>query len=509
MTTNRITKTLYIRGLQCLKSLWLEKHNKALKVVSERIQSLFDGGKLVGDTALGLFPGGVMIPYIGGKGGQDKQLQLTQEAIESGASVIYEAAFHHNGKFSKVDILVRDAAGFWNIYEVKSGTSVDQVYLEDVAFQYHLIKSTGIPLKSAFLAYINNKYVRQGELDLKHLFNIQDVTEFAEGREEFVLTEHTRQLAVLAGDMPKCDIGKHCDDPYECEYKAHCWAHIPKDSVFDIKGAGIDKISLYKQGIIKQSDIPAEILAVMNAKQRQQVECTKQKMGHIDSPAVKAFLETLTYPLSMFDVETFTTPIPLYDGLKPYQQTAFQYSLHILQKGGEVEHYEFLAEPGVDPRPAFIESLVSHMPVNGTVVAYNKSFETAVLQGLAKGFPQFEDYVTKWVSTMADLMVPFRQRTVYRWDMRGSYSIKYVLPSLCAELNYGELSIANGQAAMDAYHTMSKLKNDPEKLAAIRADLLKYCCLDTYAMIKIFEFLDCLPCDGGSSSHRTSAPGSI
>lgn len=487
--TKRISKSLYVRGLQCYKSLFLEKFNKELKVVSERTQSLFDNGNLVGDVAHELFPGGVMIPYIGGKGGQDKQIALTLEAIESGATVIYEAAFEYVGKFSKVDIIVKNTSGTWSLYEVKSGTSVDLVYQEDIAFQYHILNNAGIALSAAYLVYINNQYIRDGELDLQQLFNIQDLTEFCIEREAFVIEEHKRQVAVLAGTMPKCDIGKQCDNPYECEFKGHCWSHIPEDSVFDIKGNGIDKFSLYNQGIVKQTDIPDSILGMMNQKQRQQVECTLNKMGSINPPAIRAFIDGLQFPLCNFDVETFISPIPLYDGMKPYQQTAFQYSLHIMDEAGNLEHYEFLAEPDIDPRQSFIESLAANMPTTGTVLAFNKSFETGVLQNLAKRFPEYGDQVNNWVSGMEDLMVPFRKRDVYFWRMKGSYSIKYVLPALCPELSYEGMEIANGQAAMDAYFVMCKAKHDAEKLAEIRANLLKYCHLDTYGMVRILEVL--------------------
>lgn len=487
----RISKSLYIRGLQCLKSLYMEKHNRELKVISERTQSLFDNGNLVGDTARDLFPGGVLIPYIPytpGKSGQAEQVRLTNEAMASGATVIYEAAFLHNGAFSKVDILVKSKGG-WNIYEVKSGTTPDPIYLEDIAFQYHVLTGAEISVKSAFLVYINNQYVRQGELDLKELFTREDVTQFARGREPFVIAELSRQRAILSGGMPECGIGKQCTNPYDCDFMAHCWAHIPEDSVFDLKGNGIDKYALYGQGIVKQADIPVEILAGMSAKQRQQVEATIRKENSIDTQAIRAFLNGLQFPLCLFDVETFISPIPLYDEMKPYQQTAFQYSLHVIEVSGDIRHHGFLSEPGIDPRRPFIESLTAHMPVDGSVVAFNKSFECGILQALAKRFPEYGDYVNQWVAGMVDLMVPFRQRDIYIWQMKGSYSIKFVLPALCPELSYDGLEIANGQAAMDAYNDMCKTKNDPEKLATIRANLLQYCYLDTFGMVRIIEEL--------------------
>ena len=486
----RISKSAYIRGLQCPKSLFLEKHNRELKVVSEATQSLFRNGNMVGEVARGLFPGGVMIPNIPGKNGQDKQIRLTREAIESGAEVIYEAAFLHDGGFAKLDILRKGEAGDgWEIHEVKSGTSVSTVYREDVAFQYHVVTGTGLHVSSANLLFINNQYIRQGELDLHELFVCEDATQFAQERGTFVVEELARQRGIIAGDMPEPGIGKHCSNPYECEYKTHCWQHVPEDSVFDIRGNGIDKFSLYSQGIVAQADISAKLLELMNAKQRQQVEATIAQENSINVDAIKGFLCGLEFPICLFDVESFTTPVPMFVGLKPYQQTAFQFSLHVVEENGDIRHHEFLAEPGIDPRESFIKSLAVSMPVEGCVIAFNKSFETAILQGLAKRFPEFDSHINNWIGGMVDLMVPFRKRDVYYWQMKGSYSIKYVLPALVPELTYEGYEIANGSAAMEAYHTMCKMKDDAGKLAQIRANLLRYCQLDTYAMVRLIEAL--------------------
>jgi len=486
----RISKSSYIRGLHCPKSLFLEKYHRELKVVSEATKSLFRNGTMVGEVARGLFPGGVMIPNIPDKNGQDKQIRLTLEAIESEVEVIYEAAFLYDGAFTKLDILKKGEGGDgWEIHEVKSGTSASPVYLEDVAFQYHVVTGAGLHVSSVNLLYINNQYIRQGDLDLHELFASEDATQFSVERTTFVVEELARQRAILTGEIPEQGIEKHCSNPYECEYQAHCWQHVPEDSVFDIRGNGIDKFALYNQGIVKQADIPAEVLVLMNAKQRQQVEATISKENSINVEAIKGFLGGLEFPICLFDVETFTSPIPLYDGLKPYQQTPFQYSLHVVEENDDIRHHEFLAQPGIDPRGPFIESLAAHMPVDGCVMAFNKSFETGILQDMAKRFPQHEALVSNWVGGMVDLMVPFRQRDVYCWQMKGSYSIKYVLPALVPELTYEGFEIANGSAAMEAYHSMCKVKDDAEKLTGIRANLLRYCQLDTYAMVRIVEVL--------------------
>ena len=73
--------------------------------------------------------------------------------------------------------------------------------------------------------------------------------------------------------------------------------------------------------------------------------------------------------------------------------------------------------------------------------------------------------------------------------MEGSYSIKKVLPVLCPELSYKELPIGDGVAAMGAFEKMYNV-TDETVINETRKNLLKYCELDTYAMVRILEELE-------------------
>ena len=92
---------------------------------------------------------------------------------------------------------------------------------------------------------------------------------------------------------------------------------------------------------------------------------------------------------------------------------------------------------------------------------------------------------------VVDLMDIFLKRFYYQKEMKGSHSIKYVLPALFPndeELDYEKLNIKNGSMAMNAFPRLY-LKDDSE-IKQIREDLLKYCCLDTLAMVRILEKLE-------------------
>ena len=181
------------------------------------------------------------------------------------------------------------------------------------------------------------------------------------------------------------------------------------------------------------------------------------------------------------------SPVPLFDRTKPYQQVPFQYSLHsIEEEGGECLHREFLAKPGVDPQEEIAEKLLCEIPSHACILAYNMSFEKRVLKSFQVLLPEKATSIQILIDNMRDLMEPFRKRDVYYWEFEGSYSIKDVLPVLVPDFSYEGMKIVNGGMAMEAYHRMSALE-DPAELKKLRDNLLEYCKLDTFAMMKILE----------------------
>jgi hypothetical protein len=374
----------------------------------------------------------------------------------------------------------------WEINEVKMSTSPKDINYDDAAIQYYVITNSGLPVSKVNLVYINNKYERQGDIDVRQLFASEDVTEIVLARQKRLpeLIKNLRQA--LLGNEPAIDIGNNCSDPYPCEFMSYCWRHIPEDSIFSLKGRGINKFTYYNQGILKLEDLPLDKL---NDAQRFQAIATINKEDTINPAGVKAFLESLWYPLCHLDFETFDNPVPPFDGTRPYQKIPFQYSLHIQDKEcSEPIHFEYLAEPGKDPRKELIEKLLSEIPPEACVLTYNQTFEKSVLKDLATAFPDLADDINARIENIRDLMVPFKKRDVYRWQMRGSYSIKEVLPALVPDLSYKDLTVSDGTMAMRGYHEMCKT-DDPEKIAELRHGLLEYCRLDTLAMVKILNKL--------------------
>ncbi len=350
-----------------------------------------------------------------------------------------------------------------------------------------------INIKKVYNLHIDNTYERHGELDLHKLFVLEDCTqevlERAEGIEENLnlIWECLKQE-----NEPEKDIDCCCDKPYECAYKSYCGRFLPEKSVFNLARMQTKKkYKLYHEGIISYEQI-LEHTDQINANQKRQVESfVYNKPDEYNIGEIKKFLDTLSYPIYHLDFETFQQAVPEFEGCHPYEQIPFQYSLHIEYEDGSLIHREFLAKEGTDPRRALAERLVSDIPLNVCTTAYNMSFEKTVIKHLAATFPDLAGHLINIHDNIHDLMVPFQKQYYYSTAMQGSYSIKYVLPALWPgdpELDYHNLDgVHNGSEASAAFGDM--INHSPEEIKTIRANLLKYCGLDTYAMVKVLRKL--------------------
>ena len=258
--------------------------------------------------------------------------------------------------------MVKDEEG-WKAYEVKSSTKVSETYINDAAIQYYAITNSGIYLKDISIVHINNQYTKDGELDIHQLFTIESVYDQVL---EFIprISNEVRRLknVIESPESPQKDIGPHCSDPYDCDFKGTCWKHIPDYSVFNISRLRSDKkFELYYQDIITLDQINLNLLD-LNPNQVLQVQSEVYGTTYIDKDEIRNFTNGLSYPLYFLDFETIGPAVPKYNGSRPYQQLVFQYSLHIQESFSSlIEHREYLADPSEDPRPDFIEQLINDL----------------------------------------------------------------------------------------------------------------------------------------------------
>jgi hypothetical protein len=491
MSSHLLSKSSFIRGVQCEKHLYLYKyHYNEMDQLSDMQKAIFKRGTDVGKLAQELFPNGIdaspksQFEY-------DMAVIVTKNLIDEKQKIIYEASFNFSEVLAVADIVVNEKSGL-KVYEVKSSTSISETYIRDAALQYWVISNCGYKVKDFSITYINNQYVRKGKLNLEELFITESVLNLILPLQKWVEENIIRFKKVLAKrSIPVIDIGEQCYDPYTCGFYEYCRKHIPENSIFDLSGVHLNKkYDLYRNGIVKLEDVPADADLSKNGKL--QLEIYKSKKDLIDKRAIKEFLSDLNYPLYFMDFETFQPAVPMFDNSKPYMQIPFQYSLHYkINKKSTVDHYEFLAETGNDPRIKFIENLLRDTKSEGDILTYNKSFEILRLKEIAEAFPKYKKEIEERINRVKDLMLPFQKKYYYTYKMQGSYSIKYVLPALIPELSYKNLEINEGGLASVAFESLY-YETDLMRIAEIRNNLIEYCKMDTFAMVKLLEKLESL-----------------
>ena len=485
----RISKSQYLKGIQCPKALWFYRHRPDLKPeVSEAQQYLFDTGHEVGELATHYFGSGVEITAAYYE--VDKAIKSTKDFIRQGQNTIFEAtASSPDGGYSRIDILNKvDRADAWDLIEVKAATAVKDYYLDDITFQRYAFANAGYNIEKSILMHINNQYVRTGELNVNELFTLEDCTDIVLKILSEIKGNLKNLIAIVnRSQEPEIDIGDHCRSPFECDYMHHCWQHVPEYSIYNIF-SGSKRDELLANGIIEIVDIPDSFETT--ERQYIDIQSSKHNQIHKDQEGIREYLDTLIYPLYFLDYETIFPAVPLFDNSRPYQQVPFQYSLHIQQKkDGMPTHVEFLHTGLEDPRPDFVQSLIENCGKKGSVVVYNRSFEAGINNQLAADFPEFSDRIDNITERMVDLLIPFRSRWLYHPAMRGSASLKNVLPAFVPELSYDKLAIADGGAASRIYLNCIAGKVSKKDRTQIYQDLKDYCYQDTFAEVKLLGVL--------------------
>ncbi len=481
-----LSKSRYCSAVQCPKILWLKMKRPELFDDSVFDQAVLTTGNEVGDLAMGLFGPFREVPF----GNLSGMIEETKALLDMGTPVIAEASFSYRGAFCSVDILKATGKNTVEIYEVKSSTGISDIYYHDTAYQNYVLTNLGYDVRKVCLVHVDGSYVRHGELELRKLFKINDITDRVKEMYPGV-EERIRFLeGYVAGDEePACGLGQYCFKPYKCGFFPYCSRTLPSPNVFDVSGMQLrTAVGHYLNGRTGFEELLTD--PKLNPGFRMQIEHELyDRPDHIEKEAVRSFLDGLHYPLYFLDFESFQPAVPPYDDTRPYQQIVFQYSLHILEtEGGRLQHREYLAYPGEDPRRKLAEQLCRDIPPDACTLAYNMSFEKGRIRELAELFPDLSGHLLNICEHIRDLMTPFQKKQYYTKAMQGSYSIKSVLPALFTDdpsLDYHSLQeVHNGSEASAAFVKMREM--NPETLERYRAYLLEYCGLDTYAMVKIF-----------------------
>lgn len=510
-----ISKSKYVAGLQCLKYLWyLVNDPEVIPPFDEVTQFRFQQGHDVGNFAKSLFSGGIEIEHgVDIKAELVRARELTNLAdpvsaannkSTSGTSTrlpLFEPAFTYKNAFARADILEPSGTDVWNIIEVKSASSIKDINKHDISFQKYCYEGAGLKIDKCYLMYLNRDFIKDGPIDPHQFFAMDDVTAEAEILKASVEQNINLMLeAISSVSCPKINIGKNCYNPYDCPLKQICWSHLPKNNVFELYRGKEVACYFYQNGIIEISQINET--SMLSSIQHMQYRAVTENCEIIDRDSIDKFLKKLQYPLYFLDFETFATAIPLFDGLKPYQNIPFQFSCHIMQTPDcKPENLYFIAgDESSDPRIGFLGSLKKALgydnspgsPATGSILVYYESFEKNILKELAIVFPEHNWWIEDATERIVDLYEPFGNFYYYNCQQKGSASLKNVLPALTGH-SYDDLEIQNGQMASLRYLNITFLKDEKEpdeaQVEKIRKDLLDYCGLDTEGMIFILREL--------------------
>ncbi len=489
-----LTKTNYLLYKQCPQNAWVKIFEPKIYYsyeLSDFDKMIMETGNEVDKLARELFPDGILID-------DRKDNKITAELIAKKEKIIYQPVFFTEKFEAIADILVwNDEYNAYDIYEVKSTNSGEnkkkrlEEYKYDLAFQFNVLNKLSIPINNTFIVRLNCDYIRQKELNVKELFDIVNLTDEVKSISEAVLEEMDNIHSVLKIENKPTDCscivkGKNS----HCTTFSYLNPTVPEYSVHSISRIGSSKkklAELIDLGIYSIYDVPEDF--PLSDIQRNQVNVAQSKKIIIDKNELNKFLETIEYPISFIDYETFPSAIPRYIGYKPYNQIPFQFSLHVLEKeDSELKHFEFLHTENSIPDIHFIKEIEKVLPKTGSIIVWNKTFECAIVNDkIAERNNEYSLFIKNFNDRVIDLEVPFKKQFYIHPDFMGKTSIKYILPTLSPEFSYKTLNIQEGGTASETWNKIVSGNFDEHEIKEKSADLLAYCKLDTLAMFEIWK----------------------
>jgi predicted RecB family nuclease len=490
---DRLSKSRFSAGTQCHKLLWWRVHEPlAVELQPDKVlQDRFDQGAQVGALARAQFPDGVLIHHADHHDGTERtweerehdRLVITRQAMDSGASTIFEGSFLADNTFVSCDVLLRESDG-WRLIEVKAANSVKPEHFLDAAIQTHVLERCGLGVASIEIMHLNKECHFP---DLTNLFQRTVVTDEVRALLPHIHNEIEAQLAMLRGPLPDVSIGLRCSEPYDCAFQERCWPKDP-DHISNLYLIGRKKRCQENMdlGIHRISEIPPK--KKLSDTARRQIRSMTEQRLIVESNLSRA-LEPFDVRLGFLDFETIVRAVPVWPDMIPWEQGAAQFSYHEANGDGTYTHAEFLAEGPDDARPLLTQRMIEATARAERIVTYS-GFEKTRIRGLQEVVPTLRSELIELENKLIDLLPVLREH-VYHPDFHGSFSIKSVLTPLVPELTYSDLVIVNGLVASVEIARLLFVagKISPEEVPRVRKDLLEYCKRDTWAMVKLLDKL--------------------
>jgi hypothetical protein len=476
---------------QCERRLWLEVNELEYAVVSAPAKRAFDIGNQVGELARREYSDGTVVNRGSGISAALEQTCAAMHAARK--RPVFEATFLHDGVLAIVDVLLPVNLS-WRLVEVKSSTSVKPYHIQDVAIQWWVLHGAGVPLERAVVRHLDTTFVYRGGGDYRGLFASTDVRDEVEGLASKVPEWVASARETLSGAEPDTPMGRHCSEPFDCPFRGHCEdrqkpAGAVEYPVTLLPGATGKRIAarLAAAGVSDLREVPAA--EISGDRLMRIYQATVSGRPYFDQDAASSAMSSAEFPRFYLDFETINFAVPRWSGTRSYENVPFQWSCHIEHRSGEVDHEEFLDLSGDDPSRACAERLLQVLGQQGAVVSFNAGFEKGVLTRMAQRLPDLSQDLLAVTKRLFDPL-PILRETYYHRDMRGSWSIKEVLPAIAPGLTYDDLDeVKDGTSAQSAYLEAIHPETEIVRQKEIDKQLRRYCERDTLAMVAIAEFL--------------------
>lgn len=367
------------------------------------------------------------------------------------------------------------------------------------ALNYLVLKRLGIIVTQMKLIHLNAYYIRQENLDPHRLFIVSDTfynesnrpskKVFDTVKSHHVSLEKTLEKmdeallsqVLIEKKSNRCYKRSKCDLYYECFEEEE---DIENDSILTLVSSRY-KNEMARNGVKYLKDANLEFIEGSKA-QFAQIMASRQGGLYYDRLGLKMWLNKMeNKPLIFIDFEWDTFAIPPFHQMKPFDVVCFQYSVHVLEKNGELTHKEYIGYK--DCRQEFIENLLNDLPAEGTIVAFNADgAEKLRLRELGVQYPQYYEALANLQNRMIDLSRPFSIGLIYDTKMKGNYSLKIIANMIDSSIDYQQMDIHHGMEAVYRWRKMDRShienKEDIEML-------LSYCRMDTYSMVVIYRWL--------------------
>jgi hypothetical protein len=398
MEKHILSKSTFIKGYHCLKSLYLHKKRPFLrdKLTAEQLAK-FKRGHHVGDLAQQLFPGGIDVSPKSPSQYQ-KSVIRTTELIAQGQEVIYEATFQFEQVLVMLDMLVKTRDGY-DAYEVKSSKKLSETYYTDAALQNYVIVNSGLEINHFFLVYVDEHYRMDDKIDLQKFFILKDVSDDVESRWGFIADKIAEEKEMLLEKhSPKIEVGDQCFSPYKCDFVGFCWKKIPNKPYMPL---------------------PVQLKGLMEKKS----ETTK--------------------PLSFIFSEQV---VPQCKGEKVYTQNCFAFKIGAADA--------VISGKSCEAKQVFIDAFFEQIEKNTTYFTFDKGKLKAFLEEITMRYPAYSSLVNSILSNtigLLDMLVESKQISL---SQKTTYKLSWLSKNILGKSQLSKNAISSDIVANALYQKM-------------------------------------------------------